>query len=36
MKTDFRATLSETQKAKISVKFAHNGTWQSFPEKVGN
>ena len=36
MKTDFRATLSETQKKKIRVRFSHSGIWQSFKEKNGN
>ena len=35
MKTDFRATLSQTQKSKISVNFGHSGVWQPFKEKVG-
>lgn len=35
MKTDFKATLSGTQKSRIGVRSSHTGIWQSFKEKVG-
>lgn len=31
MKTDFRPTLSMTQKSRIHVEFSHSGIWQKFP-----
>ncbi len=30
MKTDFRATLSSTQKDKIKMMAYHTGVWQKF------
>lgn len=36
MKTDFKATLSGTQKNRMSLKSAHTGVWQCFKEKVGH
>lgn len=30
MKTDFKATLSGTQKNRIGVRSSHTGVWQSF------
>lgn len=36
MKTDFKATLSATQKNKIGVKSSHTGVWQPYKERVGN
>ena len=36
MKTDFRATLSSTQKDKIKMMAYHTGVWQKFIEKKDN
>ena len=33
MKTDFRATLSMTQKSKMKLVAHHNGIWQRFVHK---
>jgi len=35
MKTDFRATLSQSQQNRLSIKSSHSGVWQSFKERVG-
>lgn len=35
MRTDFRATLSQTQLGRIGVRSSHSGVWQSFKERVG-
>lgn len=35
MKTDFKATLSQTQQNRLSVKLAHSGVWQCFRERIG-
>jgi hypothetical protein len=34
MKTDFRATLSGTQKSKMQMVAHHTGVWQKFIHKV--
>jgi len=34
MKTDFQATLSQTQKAKMKLVSHHTGIWQRFVHKV--
>jgi len=36
MKTDFRATLSETQKGKMKLVTNHTGVWQQFVNKIDN
>lgn len=33
MKTDFRATLSQTQKTKMKMVAHHTGIWQMFVNK---
>lgn len=35
MKTDFKATLSQTQQNRLSIKSGHSGVWQSFKERIG-
>ena len=30
MRTDFKATLSATQRSKMAVHFRHSGVWQRF------
>ena len=35
MKTDFKATLSSTQKNKIRGSYRHTGMWELCREKVG-
>lgn len=35
MKTDFRATLSQTQQNRLSIKCSHSGVWQSFKQRIG-
>ena len=35
MKTDFKATLSNTQKSKIGIRSSHTGIWQPYKERVG-
>jgi hypothetical protein len=34
MKTDFRATLSDTQKGKMKLVTNHTGIWQQFVNKT--
>jgi hypothetical protein len=34
MKTDFHATLSQTQKSKMKLVSHHTGVWQKFTHKV--
>ncbi len=34
MKTDFHATLSNTQKSKLKMVSYHTGVWQKFSHKV--
>lgn len=34
MKTDFQATLSQTQKSKMKLVSYHTGIWQRFVHKV--
>lgn len=35
MKTDFKATLSGTQKSKLGIKCHHTGIWQKFNGNTG-
>ncbi len=35
MKTDFKATLSQTQQNRLLYKLSHSGVWQSFKERIG-
>jgi len=35
MKTDFQATLSQTQKGKMKLVANHTGIWQRFVHKIG-
>ncbi len=34
MKTDFQATLSQTQKSRMKLVAHHTGIWQKFVHKV--
>jgi len=36
MKTDFRATLSDSQKGKMKLVTNHTGIWQQFVNKIDN
>ena len=35
MKTDFKATLSQTQTNRMTIKSSHSGVWQCFKERIG-
>lgn len=35
MKTDFKATLSQSQQNNILCKLSHSGIWQPFKERIG-